>query len=539
MWLHLRSALIWLALLLPLGASAQEPNPSNGSQSVEPASGTSTFYAESRQVLIEATVWKGSEANGTAHVSLLPEGPPARPQSGRAGAPQLPKWWPAPARGLTVKDFRVFDNGVEQKINFLKETDFSTSNLPDHLSTGPDEHGTWASLEPNEFQDARATYLIGYAPASLQSGECRSIQVSVKGHDVDLNRTQYCGPDAPDDHVDRTSEARSLEKQMQSFSNSEARESVKVSVQAFAFWSSGVLHLLTEASSNDKLSGQVPFTYVVEVHDSKALASVEIAAEFHLPSKYWSTSDCRKENRAVHILGMVYTTTGELATEFADSAPCLNPHVMNSTPMKYALKHSLLPAYVAIPTRFDTQVELPAGEYELRIIVSDGKNFGRARLPFHVEHFANKRLNLSDIVLAGIVRDSSWVLLDAASVAPLPVVPTPLVSKNLQFLPDVDPNLQGKASLTLYFEIYEPLVQTQIPAVYYQLRITDLKTGSLVLNTGPMSAAKWLIPQNTVIPVGLKIDTGKLKKGSYRLEVQSSDSAGRKSGWRQAIFTIE
>jgi len=54
-----------------------------------------------------------------------------------------------------------------------------------------------------------------------------------------------------------------------------------------------------------------------------------------------------------------------------------------------------------------------------------------------------------------------------------------------------------------------------------------------------MSANKWLIPGNGAVPIGLKLDTGKFKKGSYRVEVQASDSGGRESGWRGANFSIQ
>ncbi len=70
------------------------------------------------------------------------------------------------------------------------------------------------------------------------------------------------------------------------------------------------------------------------------------------------------------------------------------------------------------------------------------------------------------------------------------------------------------------------------------MRISDQKTGTLVMNTEPMSAARWTVPGNAVIPVGLKLHTEELQKGSYRLEVQASDSAGHESAWRQVLFTI-
>jgi hypothetical protein len=148
-------------------------------------------------------------------------------------------------------------------------------------------------------------------------------------------------------------------------------------------------------------------------------------------------------------------------------------------------------------------------------------------------------LTISDVVLAGIGRDASWVAREAASVSPAPVIPTPLVSRNIQFFPAVDMHLPRHSPLSFYFEIYEPQLKTEAVAVYYGIRISDLQTGSLAMNTGPISAAEWMSAGNTVIPIGLKVATDKLKKGSYRLEVQASDSAGRETEWRQAAFTIE
>jgi hypothetical protein len=548
MWLHLRSALIWLALLVPFAAPAQAPTGDKTPQTANPTPEIPKFYSESRQIIVEAAVWDPPNKNGKADTSLIPQKPRERvPKDGRA-VPQLPKWWPTPARGLTLKDFRVLDNGVEQKINFLKEADFPAGDIPGQWWMDPDMRGTWGRLEVFDswthlgrpFAPATATYLIGYVPPSLKSGECRAIQVVVERREVDANRMQYCGL-RDSAGTDRTPEETNLESQMRSSLNSAARQSIKVSMQAFAFWSSGVLHLIseTESAGEGPVLHATDFTYEVEVHDAKAPATVQITIEFGSPIKYWNTYDCRKKNPAIHVLGMVYKANGELASQFADSVLCLNPLVPRSTFIKEAWKRNLVADWAIIPTRFDTQVELPPGDYELRVVVSDGKHFGRAQVPLRVEGFDGRQLTISDVVLAGIARDASWVAREAASVSPAPVIPAPLVSKNVQFFPAVGMSLPRRSPLSLYFEIYEPLLENEKPAVYYRVRIANLKTGSLVMNTGPMSAADWVQPGNVVLPIGLKLATDKLRKGSYRLEVQASDSAGRESEWRQATFTIE
>jgi hypothetical protein len=59
------------------------------------------------------------------------------------------------------------------------------------------------------------------------------------------------------------------------------------------------------------------------------------------------------------------------------------------------------------------------------------------------------------------------------------------------------------------------------------------------MNTGSMTTDAWVTPGNTVIPIGVKLNIEKLKPGSYRLEVQASDAAGRETEWRKARFRVE
>jgi hypothetical protein len=118
-------------------------------------------------------------------------------------------------------------------------------------------------------------------------------------------------------------------------------------------------------------------------------------------------------------------------------------------------------------------------------------------------------------------------------------VPAPLVSKQAQFIPVPEARLPKKSSLPLYFEIYEPLLADRSAEVYFRMKITDLKDGTLVINAGPTSAAQCVTPGNVVVPIALKVDTDKLQSGPYKIEVQASDSAGRTTEWRMAKFEIQ
>ena len=539
MWLHLRSALICLVLLAPWGANAQEPNPRHGSQSVESSSKIPTFYAHSRQVIVEAEVWKPIDKKNAGDASWIPQAPLEGLPDGGASLRKVLRLMPPPARGLTVNDFHVFDNGVEQRINYFKEADFpATSTSTTTWRFDPSARGIWGTLIAGSgiLYSPSATYLMGYVPPAPQPGECRTIQIVVQNHYVQLNRKQYCT--LKNFAAATTLEQTKLGTRMQSFAKSTAQGKIKVSTQAFAFWSSGVLSLAGQAPStgNAPVLPAADFTYVVEVHDSKAPATVQIAATFALPEQLgnyplWNYP-CPRD-AAIHVLAVVYKTNGELVRQFDDAFRC----DVWDTPMSEPIK-KVLGAKRSIPSLFDTQIELRPGDYEVRVVVSDGKNFGRAQVPLRVQPLNANGLTVSDVALNSVLRDASWVVRDATNVTPAPIVPTPLVSKNVQFLPVADTQLRKDNPLSVYFEIYK-LPDLDGNAVYYRMRITDLKTGATVMNTEPISAAKFVVPGNGVVPVGLKLNTDKLEPGSYRLEVQASDSAGRESGWRAANFNIQ
>lgn len=537
MWPHLRRAGISLVFVIPTIVMSQEPGAGQSrdrtAQGVSPATGSATFYAHSRQVIVEAQVWDRTGKKGDD--SWIPEAVPGLPDDG-ATAIKIFKHMLPPARGLTADSFHVFDNGVEQRINYFAEADFPASGLATSpWVVDPTTRGTWGTLWPNSGipYAPSATYLIGYVPPAPQPGECRTIQIAVPNRYVQVSRKQYCALNSSDAADRKTLEETKLEARMQTFASSTAPGAIKVSVRASAFWSSGVLSLATRTPPTDAapMSPATDFTYVVEVHDSKAPATVQIATEFGSPYQLWKYP-CHK-NAGIHVLGTIYRANGALEGQFSDTWGCEMRGTLADQPIKKDF------AAVLIPTLFDTQIELRPGEYQMRVLVTDGKNFGRAQVRLRVQPLDAEALTVSDVVLNNILRDASWIIRDAAKITPYPIVPAPLVSKNVQFLPVADAQLGRQNPLSVYFEIYESLLEASKVDVSYSLKIIDLKTGTLVMNTGPMSAADWVVPGNAVIPIGLKLAIEKLPAGSYKLEIQATDSMGRQTEWRQADFMIK
>ena len=321
------------------------------------------FYAHARQVIIEADVWDkslkkgehpwtGDEALDTGDKSYLRQLPPA-------------------ARGLTAKDFHVFDNGAEQSINYFKEADFPAVDMTNQWYFDPTMVGTWGIFQPyRSIETSSAKYLIGYVPAAIQPGECRNVKVVVKDRITETSRSEYCY--SPRNDIDKIAGMK-LGAKMRDFASSSARGSFKMSVQGFTFWSSGVLGLTTKSAADETVTTPGnDFTYVVEVHDSKAPATVQISLGFDFPERVWDFP-CR-ESDAIYVLGIVKKANGQPAGQFADTYSCLGY-------VKLYPGSEKVGRFALVPSRFDTQLDLVPGDYNLSVVVSDGHHFGRAQTP--------------------------------------------------------------------------------------------------------------------------------------------------------------
>jgi hypothetical protein len=414
---------------------------------------------------------------------------------------------------LALEDFRVFDDGAEQHINYFKKSTLPLEKVPTTWGYAPTNHGTWGfplAGATKAFEGLLVTYLIGYVPPVLRAGECHDVEVVVASHDVHQSRNKYCAADRPEDFDEAMREGRNFRARMRAFADSEKRGSIKASARAFAFWSSRVLSLVNSSfAAGSPVPPASDLTYVVEVHDSKAPATVHIALQFVPPWEHWDPSCPEKE--ALHVLGLAYRQNHQVAGQFEVTYQCTAFHVKEDT-------HTLPNVWwlLKVPTRFDAQMELAPGDYDLRLVVSDGKKqFGRARVPLHVETFEGHQLAISDVVLSSSPRDATKAIDDAVIVSPEPVIPTPLVSKDVEFIPDIETHIRKHTRLPIYFEIYEPLLKRQATEVYMHFRLTDTKTGRVVMDPGRLSAARWASPGNPVISIGSSMSTDQLKKGHY------------------------
>ena len=269
--------------------------------------GIPTFHAHARQVIVEADVWKPVDKKHP-DADWVPERAVAGAPDGAGKPRKVLRLMPPPAQGLTAKDFRVFDNGAEQEINYFRGADFPAVGTTAGLwRFAPTTSGNWGTLlfGSGVPYAPSATYMIErrllqqLTPENAWKGYtniCRSSPCMV------ANRKEYC-PMKNSEPV--TTLETKLRARMQEFASSSAPGTIKVSALALAFWSSGVLSLARQVPSTEVSSPSpgTDFTYVVEVHDSKAPTTVQIATQFTLPYLLWN-APCPK-NAAIYVLGTV------------------------------------------------------------------------------------------------------------------------------------------------------------------------------------------------------------------------------------------
>jgi hypothetical protein len=466
--------------------------------------------------------------------------------------PYLPKDCDQAAiRGLTASAFHVFEDGAEQKILSVTAERLSRVTVRDnfvkHFEWSYTQRGEWSSVDLgadySPIGTVRHFYVISYALPSSEEGSCHNIKVEVDDRDaLVFARDEYCNTEhSATDFLNGTP----LAERMNARVASPKTGKIPLSIQAAFFY--------TGADA----------------------ARINIALEFP-----WNRLNHEWKDGSLHasigVVGMIYKKDGTLAARFSDFACCassmmptdirqsplsrlLEPHDYNlsrsfepieppannpqvpisepSGPYDYARLRRFDP--VELPTRYETQVDLPPGGYDIRVVLSDGSKYGYIETPLIIDAYDGKQLALSSIALSRRVRDSRSATPEDAS-ADLAPEYVALVSEDVQVTPTADIRFGRRDILVAYFEIYDLLLATRDgTALEVRLGIIDTKTGKLTNSVESVDATPYLQSGSSSIHVARVIPTDKLPKGSYRLEVQATDSTGRRAVHRSASFIIE
>ncbi len=441
-------------------------------------------------------------------------------------------------RGLTAKDFHLLVDGVEQRIQSVTSESEGLrvrDNQGLHHEFSQTPAGKWSTtdgriphyiiqgLEEYGFL-ARNRYDLSFVPKSSDAPGCHEIKVNVdRRNSIVAAREQYCDRESPSDILNGSTFGDQLERDLTSGQPGE----IPLAIQTAAF-------------ARDK-----------------GRSRVQIALGFPLDSLHREWSQDWTLHATIGVLGMVYRRDGTLASRFSDFTgyrPYATGAVLGmrgttisrftnlteqfGVPSNFA--SMILPHFEkgTLPTRYETHIDLPPDEYDLRIVLSDGEKFGLAEVHLNIENYDGKGFALSSLMLSKRFRDAHVAATEAsaANFAPQYV---PLVSKGMQVTPAGDTDFKTEEPLIPYFEIYvphaagEPTTQIQV-----HLRIVDAKNSAIVKDFPSVDVAPYSLPVRTTVPIAREVPIPTLSKGPYRLEVQATDSAGRTTPWRTASFTI-
>jgi hypothetical protein len=470
----------------------------------------------------------------------------------------------ADVRGLSAKDFRVFQDGVEQKIQRVAVENWvlpARDNMTWHAEISLMPAGVWSTTDLASLvlpYWERNFYTLAYVPSNSQPG-CHRISVTVDRPNTRVfARDQYCAGQTPSDPLYGTT----YDTQLQNDLASVKKGKLRLELQGAYFYAE-------PGKTRLRVVIEFPWGDLYHVWD--------------LPS---ATLYAR-----IGVLGTAYGRNGGLAARFSDllypsywptfvQGGQIAPSLLaadsgDGTPdnpgMAYLREADLKkkdPGW--LPARYETQIDLPPGDYDLRVVVSDTQKFGTAEMPLHIDGYDGRALGLSSVMLCKRFRDAHVAAVEraAANFAPQYV---PLASKNIEVTPTGDTRFNKGEPLIPYFEVYEPLLTTQpategqlaqaagpvIPVqggiqggrssvqpsatltVQAHIRIVDGTTCQVVKDFPPVDGAPYERAGSSMIPIAREIPFDQLPKGAYRLEVQATDSAGRSTPWRTASFTVE
>lgn len=398
-------------------------------------------------------------------------------------------------RGLSATDFEVFEDGIQQKI---ERVTFQISPAWGQKSGRPNAafgFGTVAVEMP-----AWPRYLVAYMLPPSPEGSCHNISVKADRPGVLVySQHLYCNrTDWFDDPLGGTK----LGHEMQAELDTGKAGKVKLSLSAFP-------HLATGPVS-----------------------TVDVILAF--PAAWRWLSDCNKPP-PIGYLGVAYgTTSGTVAARFSGLlAGDLNNALGQTNPILLPTESNS--CLIGLPsTPFEAQIRLAPGDYELKLLLRNGENFGRAEIPVSVRKTDPEHLAISQIVLG---KESQKI---SASEDDAHGKYEPLVSNGFEIIPTANPRFEKGGPFYFYLEVYDP-AQSGISAQNseVQLRILDPKTRRVVKSLNPLSVANYAKPGDPIIPIGGGIDITALSTGSYVLEAQANDSAGNSTPWRTANFAIE
>jgi hypothetical protein len=411
--------------------------------------------------------------------------------------------------GLAAGQFHIFEDGKEQEIQRLTLEPGWNLKVP----VGPGFESLASPDTPDSTRKTRyfyvelpqwPTYQISYAPPPSPAGSCHTVDVKIdRRQSYVYARSEYCNTShAVYDMLNGTP----LGGRMAADLDAKDRGAIRLMATAFSLFHANA----------------AAYTHIL----------------LNTPREARRLTDCTQLPE-IGFLGMIYSSDGKLAARFSGRALGGDLNVFNrGFPVLVPTPFSDVPCFLTGTNTFETRLDLPPGDYKLRAVIRDGKNFGRTEIPIRVNSFNLTQLAISDIALGKNYRQVTAGSRPDPAVSPDQQIP--LVSKGVEVLPTADTQFKTSETLDFYFEVFSPL-QSGSPAgkIEVYMRVLDAETGQVVQEIVPADTAPYRKPGDPIIPVGGGIDISKLPSGSYQLQARATDSTSQSTAWSSVAFRMQ
>jgi hypothetical protein len=216
----------------------------------------------------------------------------------------------------------------------------------------------------------------------------------------------------------------------------------------------------------------------------------------------------------LNVIGLVHLPDGSVAARFSDTVK----RDFEDKKQVDAFQKNLF--------HYQKQFEVASGKYNLDVAFSSGgDSFGKLAAPLVVEAYDNKQFQMSALVLSKDAHPASGVssILDEL---------VPFIVNGVEIVPAGTNHFAKAEHGFVYGEVYEPAyLATELKepvAVGVVMQIVDLKSKKPVLDSGLVRLAARPEPGNPAVPFALKLDFTNIPPGTYRIFIDSGDSAGHK-----------
>ncbi|MGB2662385.1 MAG: hypothetical protein WAK48_00180, partial [Candidatus Acidiferrum sp.] len=339
------------------------------------------------------------------------------------------------------------------------------------------------AAEMNQF------YVLGYVPHDTEEGSCHALRVKLNKGGMEVrSRSGYCNVRATN-----PLEGKPVEKQM------EAQASGATT---------GTIHASMEA----------PYFYAAP-NVARVNLTMEIPGDALVFNK-----DKGKYRANVNILGIAYKPDGSVGARFSDT-------------LSMDMEKDEWKEFTKAPYRYQNQFDAAPGTYKLAVVLSSGgEGFAKMEKPLQIDAYDGNKFTLGGVVLSSSMQrvDEIPTEVDATLLEDR----KPLIVKGMQITPAASYQFKKTDAITLYSELYEPLLKTEpTTKVAAGYRIFD-SANKEVLFTGGIPLDEFVEKGNPVVPFALRVDASKLPAGSYRLVLLAVDGKNNQAPQRPVEFSV-